>query len=217
MPPEILYEVLTTNWHHQVQYLPSSGMDLELCTGDPMTCPYGEYCSCNEEIDEHEIPLRFNDVLAKIAESIDAGFICYLNPDTLEMEDTPKMLIEDPHEYKMITGFEPKDEKMKHNDWEQFYTFEPLESFESFKIMEGFADSLEEDKFRKQLFHALNHRKPFASFKWKIDNSIYRQDWFDFKQKWLENHVKEIIWTEVNTLTNDFPEEINGFYDDDGT
>ncbi|MGV8138539.1 MAG: hypothetical protein AB2L20_25335 [Mangrovibacterium sp.] len=51
IPPECLYEVLTTTWDHPVQYLPSSGMDLELCTGDPMTCPYGEYCDCGEEPD----------------------------------------------------------------------------------------------------------------------------------------------------------------------
>ena len=51
IPPEWLYEVLTTNWDHPVQYLPLSGMDLELCTGDPMTCPYGDYCDCDEEPD----------------------------------------------------------------------------------------------------------------------------------------------------------------------
>jgi hypothetical protein len=51
LPPEMLYEVLTTNWDYPVQYLPLSGMDLELCTGDPMTCPYGEYCDCDEEPD----------------------------------------------------------------------------------------------------------------------------------------------------------------------
>ncbi len=52
IPPDALYEVLTTNWHHLVQYLPSSGMDLELCTGDPMSCPYGEFCSCGNDFEE---------------------------------------------------------------------------------------------------------------------------------------------------------------------
>ncbi|HZL10277.1 MAG TPA: hypothetical protein VFC65_09795 [Prolixibacteraceae bacterium] len=58
IPPEILYEVLTSNWDVPVQYLPSSGYDLELCSGDPMTCPYGEYCDCYEEPDfpTDEIP-----------------------------------------------------------------------------------------------------------------------------------------------------------------
>lgn len=48
---EILYDALITNWDQYVQYLPSSGFDLEFCSGDPMTCPYGEYCDCGEEPD----------------------------------------------------------------------------------------------------------------------------------------------------------------------
>ncbi len=99
MPPEALYEVLTTNWHHPVQYLPSSGMDLELCTGDPVSCPYGEFCSCGddfEEDEEEEIPQRFHRVVPEIASGIDAGLICFLNPDSLEIEEIPRMMIEDP-------------------------------------------------------------------------------------------------------------------------
>jgi hypothetical protein len=47
-PPELLYNVLITSWDEPVQYLPSSGYDLSLCTGDPDTCPYGESCGyCN--------------------------------------------------------------------------------------------------------------------------------------------------------------------------
>ena len=62
MPSEWLYEVLTTNWDHPVQYLPLSGMDLELCTGNPMTCPYGEYCDCGDEPDfSDEEPPGIND------------------------------------------------------------------------------------------------------------------------------------------------------------
>ncbi|MBL7111911.1 MAG: hypothetical protein ISS19_08225, partial [Bacteroidales bacterium] len=47
IPPERLYDVLTWCWDDPVQYLPSSGYDLELCTGDPYTCPYGELCDCD--------------------------------------------------------------------------------------------------------------------------------------------------------------------------
>ncbi len=46
IPPEILYEVLISNWDYPVQYLPSSGMDVEFCSGNPDTCPWGPYCSC---------------------------------------------------------------------------------------------------------------------------------------------------------------------------
>ncbi|MDP1622439.1 MAG: hypothetical protein Q8M08_08875 [Bacteroidales bacterium] len=45
-PPELLYNALISIWDEPVQYLPSSGYDLELCTDDPETCPYGDLCSC---------------------------------------------------------------------------------------------------------------------------------------------------------------------------
>jgi hypothetical protein len=43
------------------------------------------------------------------------------------------------------------------------------------------------------LDYALNNRKPFANFKYHIDNSDYRQDWFDFKKHYLEAYVKELL------------------------
>lgn len=60
---EWLYDVLTTNWDEPVQYLPSSGFDLELCTGNWKTCPYGEYCDCGEEPDFtlDDLPENNND------------------------------------------------------------------------------------------------------------------------------------------------------------
>lgn len=49
IPPEVLYEVLTENWDFPVQYLLLSGMDVELCSHDTDTCPYGEYCEYCEQ------------------------------------------------------------------------------------------------------------------------------------------------------------------------
>jgi len=215
IPPEILYDVLTDNWDHPVQFLPSSGMDLELCSGDPMTCPYGDYCDCGEEFDEYEIPHRFYSVLPKIAESIDAGLICFLNPDTLEIEEIPKSQMDDPQEFGLKSGNKMKDLELMHERWDEYYEIEPLESHESFKIMVAFTEDMENDKFRDKLIHALNHQKPFANFKWKIDNSPHKQDWFDFRQQWLEEHVKKIICIKIS---ESFPStESNGFFDDDGT
>ena len=59
LPPELLYDVLTYSWDMYVQYLPSSGFDLELCTYDKMTCPYGDFCDCRNDDDsrsENDMP-----------------------------------------------------------------------------------------------------------------------------------------------------------------
>jgi hypothetical protein len=47
IPPERMYNVITRCWDQPVQYLPSTGYDLELCTGNPDTCPYGDLCTCS--------------------------------------------------------------------------------------------------------------------------------------------------------------------------
>ena len=85
---------------------------------------------------------------------------------------------------------------------EKYITIEPLESNESFKIMEKFVDQLDNSKLRKRLVYALNNRKPFANFKNIIDNSDIRQDWFDFKDEKLQEYVKSMI--EIN-----IPDELN--------
>ena len=153
----------------------------------------------NEEIDEKqaeemlEIPEKFEKLLNPIAQSIDCGQIVYINLDTMQMEEVvPDM--EDPEDFKYNYGDCDWATEPEFYNWENTMRFRPLESHESFKIMEAFAENMEDGKFREQLFDALNHRKPFANFKWKIDNSPYRQDWFDFKQKWLEGHVREELY-----------------------
>ena len=56
LPDDVLYDIVTDNWHDFVQYLPSSGFDWELCTGDPDTCPYGDFCDCMNDLPEEEAP-----------------------------------------------------------------------------------------------------------------------------------------------------------------
>jgi hypothetical protein len=54
LPPDVLYDALTMNWDYQIQYLPDEGFDLQLCTGDPDTCPYGDLCDCGDPPPEEE-------------------------------------------------------------------------------------------------------------------------------------------------------------------
>jgi hypothetical protein len=151
-----------------------------------------------DEEKEIKIPDRFKEVIPKIAESIDCDFVCFLNPDTLEIEEQRQMFIEDPEEYEAIPGELEETMESKYQDWEKCISFEPLESFESFKIMEHFTDKLRDTKLQDKLINALNCRKPFANFKFIIDSSSHRQEWFDFKKQWLERHVKELLMLELN-------------------
>jgi len=150
-----------------------------------------------EEPEAEPIPDKYKEVVAKIAESIDAGQVCYLNPDTLEMEDIYKEFLVDPEEYEAMTGETYESLELKHEEWDKCCTFEPPESRISFRIMEEFAENMPDRKFQNQLINALNRRKPFANFKFLIDNSDYRQNWFDFKKQWLQEYVWELLQMEL--------------------
>ncbi|HZL10278.1 MAG TPA: UPF0158 family protein [Prolixibacteraceae bacterium] len=150
-----------------------------------------------DENEEIEIPEKYNKVVSTIAENIDAGLICFLNLDTIETEDFPKELLNDPDEFEAMTGETIESLDLKYDTWERCLTFEPLESYESFKIMETYVELLDDRRLQNKLIHALNHHKPFLHFKGIIDNSSYRQNWFDFKKRYLENHVKELLIQEL--------------------
>ena len=132
-------------------------------------------------------------IIKEIAEDIDCGMICFINTDTLETEKVPQTFFEDPEEYEMMTGMTVEEMGLKYLDWENYISVEPLESYVSFKIMEDFVKTITDEILQNKLIDALNRRKPFANFKSIIDDSDFRQDWFDFKQQQSEEHVSKIL------------------------
>jgi len=141
------------------------------------------------------IPLKYKKIVKEIAETIDTGFICFLNLDTLETESIPN---DDDYLFEFKSAAEESGEEFKYSEWEHCIKFEPLPSYEAFRIMEGFIDDVvDDDKVRNRLINALNRRKPFANFKNVIDSSQYRQAWFDYKQQQLEIKVWDKLQEEI--------------------
>lgn len=166
-----------------------------------------------QEPEEEELPEKYLKIVSTIADSIDAGFISYLNPETLEIKEFFQKGIFDIEEYEAITGKEYDSLDLENN----FICFEPLESFESFQIMEEFVNNLKDARLQNKLINALDRRKPFANFKAIIDNSDFRQDWFDFKKQWMEKYVKELLMSQLDEIEEDDIPVYNGIYNDDGT
>lgn len=150
-----------------------------------------------EEPEQIKVPERYKEVLTQIAENIDSGLICFLNPETLELEDIPVELYNDPNEFEAMTGETFDSIELKHTQWEKCITFEPLESHHSFEIMEQFTNQIEDNKLQSKLINALNNRRPFANFKSNVENSSSRQEWFDFKRLSIEEHIKDMLLSEI--------------------
>lgn len=132
-------------------------------------------------------------IIKEIAQELDCGNECYFNQKTNELICLPNVDL-------MATAGEDYYKEMFQDDFKKIESqkknlikFEILESFESFKIMEDFKNQIEDDKFKQNLDQALNRSKPFQNFKNLIDNSDYREKWFQFKQKEIEKIVRKTI------------------------
>jgi hypothetical protein len=118
-----------------------------------------------------------------------SSFIVYLNPDTLEVEEIPQAVFD----YGFLAynneygGYDPDD--FQHEKWERVIKMEPLDSRESYTVMEDFVEQLSDKEEVGKLSQALSGYKPFANFNHLIHNSDYRLDWFAFRQKTMEKYV----------------------------
>ncbi len=128
------------------------------------------------------------NIIREIAQELDCGNECYYNLKTNEIIAIPNFSqVSDEEEIKEI--FRKDLEKINGNKT-GFIKIEIPESFQSFKIMERFVVQLNDQNFKSELQDILGNKKPFRNFKNTIDQSEFRQSWFDFKQKELEKTVE---------------------------
>src|SRR5687768_10392364 len=130
------------------------------------------------------------EILNDIADSLEAGFKCYLHKETLEVVT---FLDEDRH-----PGMDPElwqeDIDKVFDNREKYIEIESMDSSESFRVMEDFVLSLENNSVKVRLLQAIEGRKPFANFKHQIENSgEYREQWFTFRRNrnidWVQNQL----------------------------
>ena len=130
---------------------------------------------------------KLRPILNSIVQSLEAGYVCYLNTLTYQVIDIPEALSHhDEQEY--LDVFQPDIDEVTKNE-SDYVRIEPPSSHEGFKIMEAFADQLQDAYFQRKLLEVLNERKPFQHFNRMIDDSKYRQDWVDCKAEQVEKLV----------------------------
>ncbi|MFS4483808.1 UPF0158 family protein [Hyunsoonleella sp. 2307UL5-6] len=130
-------------------------------------------------------------IVKELAENLDCGYDCYYIPSSNEiitisndMKDLDEELYQETYALDL--------EKIKQTE-EDVIKIEPLGSFESYRIMEDYCNKVPDIVLKQKLQNALSNRKPFQNFKLLIDNSNYKKDWFDFKQKAIQHIVEKIL------------------------
>lgn len=155
----------------------------------------------DEQLEEFEIniPKEYKKVIAAAANALQTGEVCFINKDTLEIESIFKDLLMSPEEYEDATG-----EKLilKHENWDNYHEIYPLDSDDSFKIMEGFISQVKEKSMKSLIIDTLENSKPFANFRRLIDNSNYREQWFEYRFKKTQQFIWDMYFFEEDDFEN---------------
>jgi hypothetical protein len=65
-------------------------------------------------------------------------------------------------------------------------------------MMREFANSdLIGKKFQEKLLIVLELKKPFANFKISIDNSDFIEEWYSFKNIWMQKWIKDELESDL--------------------
>ena len=126
------------------------------------------------------------DIVKENAEQLDCGFRAFIHKTTGQL-----LFIPDNYNYPDIdlSSWDKELEQLE-NNFTDYHEIEKWTSSEAFEIMSEFAVHLTDKDLQSRLFDTLRKNKPFKEFKFVIDNSgDFRQQWFDFKNKWQEDFV----------------------------
>jgi hypothetical protein len=136
------------------------------------------------------------EIINDIADNLEMGFTCYVNKDTNQLVAFPAevdiYLDEDNEE---LFELEPWHEEAKiiKAAPDSFVKIEQMTSTESFRIMEDFIETIDDEDLQRKLLYAIQMRKPFAHFKEEINNAgeAERERWFAFKRERMIEYIKD--------------------------
>jgi hypothetical protein len=128
------------------------------------------------------------EIIKEIASIIDTGEVVFLHRETQEILSYPAPDRSGYNEYDYLA-----EEVLAITDAhpEMYIQFDPPDSRESYKIMEGFVDILKGDALRARVLDSLNSKKPFRNFRVVIENEGIEDDWYDYKDAYLQMSVRD--------------------------
>ncbi|MFN0201368.1 MAG: UPF0158 family protein [Bacteroidia bacterium] len=131
-----------------------------------------------------------DEQINELADNLDCGLRCFVHKENKTIVTTPDT-INNPDSDSEWWG--EANEEIE-NNFESYVEIEKMGSHESFRLMEKFINTVDNLQLRDRLENALRRSKPFANFKFDIDNSgPYRQKWFDFKKQetieWVKGQI----------------------------
>ena len=145
----------------------------------------------NEDKDELEMTEEFKTIIPQITEALENGFIVYLNPETMEMEQIQNKTVAFLDEFEELNDDRMDEYELEYVKWDNYIKFEPLNYQDTATLTEDFVLQLSDTKLASELEDALTIEESMDEFCNIIERSAKTsQEWKNFKQKVTEDYIK---------------------------
>lgn len=128
----------------------------------------------------------FDFLLSELANALETHFdnsMGYLNITRMEID------------YIFDVSFE---QDFFPEDGDELLRIDPIPSHESFRIMEDFAGSVQDEKVQDRLFRMLGRSHPFSRFRDEVYDSGIEKEWFSYKDQKMKEYARN--WLEENEV-----------------
>lgn len=138
----------------------------------------------------NELPEEYRSTILQIAHAIERGFVCYLNPDTLEIEQVENRGIFENEAYNEQNEDLLDEYDLSNAKWDDRIKFEPLDSNDVLLIMQKFVTQLNDEGLSRKLESVLGEENPVTKFRRIIEKSDKRSAWKAYRDQATIDYVK---------------------------
>lgn len=160
-----------------------------------------------DQRNEYEIPAKYENIAEEITQAVYNGFICFLNPDTLEFEQASCK------GYYEFVGPEYDEQNediideqgLAYADWDSYIRFEPFNRNDLLNRIDIFVDQLHDENLKSQLENITDKQELIRQFRGIMERTGHLGAWNSYRRKEIENYVKTQLVSNlgVNTTTDD--------------
>lgn len=140
---------------------------------------------------------EYSNTILQITESLENGFICFLNPITLEIEQVPQSMYFESQDIVEQNEDKLDEFGLNYVQWDDYIRFEPLGPNEIFIIMENYVTYVGKGDIVSKLEDALDDEFPVESFEKAVANSNLQEDWQVYKRKAMISYVSGRLLNEL--------------------
>jgi len=151
----------------------------------------------------------YESIISQISEAVYNGFVCYLNPETMEIEQVDGEADYEPlgAEYgeqneDMIDEF-----GLSYTEWDNYIRFEPFGRDDTLNRMEDFLEQVDDTDIRSELEDIEDNDELFEQFPILLDKAGYTEEWENFKRNEIESYVRSQVMSSLSR-TVDTDEDI---------